>query len=560
MAVVTVAADNTRVNAADDTTGWTNIGGGGGIANETDVTYQNNIAQSRKIGTTLLGRGYDYSPSTVDMTVLDSTTWLCKVAVTNYGVLLTRSAPALHVRVGSSSADTYDYYVAGSDNYPPKGGWLLLGIDPNVSGYRDATNGSGHDLTLVDYFGVLADFSTGSKAENVIIDALDVGAGLHLVGGDGGDTDGVFQDFVDYDEGTVANRYGYVFTETGIVFVNGRLSIGENTSKSPVATVFDDIGSLVVWRNGYFATGYARLRFNLGDASTSCTLSNVTLIGAGEKDNTLGLGYTTTEDTRPILEASGTSGSLTLNSCIAQNFQDVSLTSVCTIDGGDFETESMTQGSADIANCIIRTMSPFSVAAIADPTFGETTDLHDVEFIQVDSGTYGHAVEISSVGDYTFTNLTWTGYGTTGTDSAALDVTPTSGTVNISVNGGTSPTYKTAGATVNVTQTVVLKITAKDTAGDVVSGAQAAIFALETVGDVTVGDELLTGSGGVDTDAVGVAQNTAFNYQGDLNVEVRIRKSSPSDNPRYKNYKSPGLVIDTGFTTIATLIVDDTLT
>jgi hypothetical protein len=205
-------------------------------------------------------------------------------------------------------------------------------------------------------------------------------------------------------------------------------------------------------------------------------------------------------------------------------------------------------------------MSPFSVAAIADPTFGETTDLHDVEFIQVDSGTYGHAVEISSVGDYTFTNLTWTGYGTTGTDSAALDVTPTSGTVNISVNGGTSPTYKTAGATVNVTQTVVLKITAKDTAGDVVSGAQAAIFALETVGDVTVGDELLTGSGGVDTDAVGVAQNTAFNYQGDLNVEVRIRKSSPSDNPRYKNYKSPGLVIDTGFTTIATLIVDDTLT
>ena len=79
---------------------------------------------------------------------------------------------------------------------------------------------------------------------------------------------------------------------------------------------------------------------------------------------------------------------------------------------------------------------------------------------------------------------------------------------------------------------------------------------LETVGAVTKGDELIDGSGGADTNASGIVQNTAFNYQGALNVEVRSRKSSTADSPRYKHLISPQVVGSTGLNTVVTLIED----
>ena len=105
-----------------------------------------------------------------------------------------------------------------------------------------------------------------------------------------------------------------------------------------------------------------------------------------------------------------------------------------------------------------------SVATLQDPTFGTTTDLNNTEFIQ---GGAGHAVQISTAGNYTLTELTWTGYGSTGTDSAALDLTATTGTYNLTIDGGTSPTYKTAGATVNILNDVTITITGLQTGSEV---------------------------------------------------------------------------------------------
>jgi hypothetical protein len=474
VAAVAVTADNNRVNAADSTTNWANDGGGGGIANEPDVTYQNNIAQSRKIGTARIGRAYDPAAGAVDMTVADRRHWLMKITATNPSALITRASPALGIKIGSSSADYYEVYVAGNDNYPPRGGWLLIPVSPNVSGYRDATTGS-PTLTAVDYWSVLGDFSATAKAENVAIDAIDIGAGLHLVGGDGASTDGVFQDFVDFDEGTVAGRYGYVFTEGSLILVNGRLAIGRNTSDTAVATVFQDTGKVVTWKNGYAETGFHRLLVDLGSATTDVDLTSCTLISEGEKNNTLGLGYTTTEDTRTIFEVIGTSGAFNLTSCNVQNFQDVILTSVCVIDGCDIETESLTQSSAEIKNSKIRTTSVTSVAALQDPIFG-LSDLHDTEFIQAGAG---HAVELSSIGaTVTLTNMSWTGYGADASDAAAIDVTAASGTTTINWSGGTEPTYKTAGATVVRVNSVAVKVTTKDAAdSSIIAGARVLLLA-----------------------------------------------------------------------------------
>lgn len=486
MAVATVTANNNRVNAADSTTNWGNDGGGGGVATEVDITYQNNISMSRKISTSRIGRHYDPAAGGVDMTATDRRHYLMKITATNPGVLLSRASPALGIKMGSANNQYYEYYIAGNDNYPARGGWLLIPVSPNVAGYRDATTGS-PTLTGVDYWSVLSDFSAGSKAENVAIDAIDVGAGLHIVGGDGADPDAVFTDFVDFDEGTTTGRYGYVFTQGAIIFVNGALRIGRNTTPTAVATVFQDSGKVVVWQNGYAETGFHSLFIDLGGTGTDIDLTSCTLISEGELNNTVGgLGYTTTEDTRTVLEVVNTTGALNLTTCNIQNFSDIILNSACGIDGCDIETAAFTQGSAEIENCIIRTTSLTSIATLTDPTFG-LTDLHDTEFVQNGAG---HAVEIDTAGAYTLTNMTWTGYGANASDSAAIDITETTGTVTLNINGGNTPTYKTAGATVEIVNAVTVAVTAKraDDATDI-QGARIYLEA-DTGGDLPYQDSV----------------------------------------------------------------------
>jgi hypothetical protein len=126
---------------------------------------------------------------------------------------------------------------------------------------------------------------------------------------------------------------------------------------------------------------------------------------------------------------------------------------------------------------------------------------------------------------------------------------------SLTINNNESNATTSFGSVTFVT-TVTLKVTVKDVDGNPVETAQTGIYALETVGAVTKGDELLTGSGGTDTNASGIAQNTGFNYPGDIDVEIRVRKASSTDDPKYRPLESPGLVGPTGLDVIVTLLAD----
>jgi hypothetical protein len=121
-------------------------------------------------------------------------------------------------------------------------------------------------------------------------------------------------------------------------------------------------------------------------------------------------------------------------------------------------------------------------------------------------------------------------------------------------NTGTPP-----GATV-IVNTVTLKVTVLDEDGDPIENAQTGIYALETAGGVTKGDELIDGSGGADTNASGIVQNTGFNYSADIDVEVRSRKSSAADSPKYKHLVSNQTIGSGGLNVTVTLIEDSIAT
>lgn len=491
MAAVVVTADNNRIEDCDDATeaGFSSIGGGAGASAEAPFAYQGTLLVNRKI-TSATGAGFYYEPtadagSAQDMTVTRRRAWMVKTMVSDYGGL--DATDGVRVRIGSGTADFYAFVLAGSDSpvavmaeYRAVGGLLVFPVDPNEnSAYSDSGKNLGTPvLTAVDYFaGVWAFTASSAKNENCGIDAIDIGSGLYLVGGDGGDADGLYQDFVDFDEGTVNNRFGYARqADGGGILAFGEWRIGTDDDSTSTATVFVDNVAVINWLDGMFTAGFSRVAVDLGDAGTDVT-DGALHIGAGTTANV---------DTRPDYVITGTAGVCLLTGTL-RNFRNVTLTSACTING-EVECQLLTQGSADIENAVIKTNALTSVACLQDPTFGTTTDLNNTEFVETGAG---HAVEIPVVGSYTLTELTWTGYGADTTDDAALDLTATTGTYNLTISGGTTPTFKTAGATVNIIAGAVdTTITVKDENDAALENARVLVEAGDGTGDLPFEDSV----------------------------------------------------------------------
>lgn len=223
-------------------------------------------------------------------------------------------------------------------------------------------------------------------------------------------------------------------------------------------------------------------------------------------------------DTRPDAEMIGTSGSATVDGCSFLNHNEVTFTSAGSMDGGRIEAKLLVQNSADISNVTIVTSSIPQVATLQDPVFGTTTDLHDVQFIQAANG---HALELDTATSYDLTNIIFTGYGANDSNSAAIFVSATSGTVTINVLGGSSPTYRTAGATVVIVlNPVALIITALDITppNDPIQGAAVTIWAADGTGDLPYNDTVtIAQSAGVAT----VTHSTAHNLSTGNKVEIK---------------------------------------
>ncbi len=508
MANASVAFDGTRVDNADALGSiWTDLAGGK-AASEPDFIYQGTAAVSEKVGTSEGGVALDMV-ATTDYTVGADRVWLAKIICTNSSALNNKGSTGAILEIGSGGRrSAYDrYYVAGGDTWPVNLSWLVFAIDPN-GGNQSARPGTAPTLTAIDYYGLAAAFGSTSKAENVAMDSVDWitnGTGLTLTDGIGG-TDGDFALFATTDFGTSTNRWGVCQSRDGILFVTGVLTVGD----SGTGAEFTSTGEVVVWPDQEFlnALGFFGLDLNLQNASTVISITNGTFISRGTAGGTV--------DTRAVFEVIGTSGTATLDGCNFQNLADFILTSGATVTSCGIETAAMTQGSADISDCTITTTAAASVATLTDPTFGTTTDLHDCEFVQ---GGAGHAIEIPTVGNYTLTNLTFTGYSASNNnDASMLDLTATSGTYNLTISGGTNPSYRTAGATVNIILSPVdVTINVKDENNGNLQNARVLLEAADGAGDYPYQDTVtITRSG-----STASVSHTAHGLQDGDKVAIR---------------------------------------
>ncbi len=461
MAAVAVSADNTRLDDAESTTDWGNIGGGAGGALETDFKYQGSNCFSRKGATAQRGIFLSDNVNS-DLSGGTFKTVMFKFICTTPGLLELLSVPGMRLEIGSGSVPAtpsvnfHFYDVQGSDTYPVDKSWLVFPIDPNVASHRTGTTGT-PGLTVADYFALRYDQTGTSQVANQALDAVDIGAGLTLVGGDGADPDGVWQDFADFDFGTAANRFGYVREVDGapdVFLVYGMLVIATAT-----IAVFNDSARTLIFPDGLFAAGFSGITADLQNATTDIDLIDSKFFGKGTKAG---------EDTRPVLTVTGILGAFDADGCVFDKFAVLTLTSACTLlDCTVSNSEGITQAGATLSGLLV--FGATTADAVAFITSDDLGKISNCDFTFSD----GHAIKITATGTYTFTGNVFTGYGADGTNDAAI-FNDSGGLVTINVAGGVaSPTVRNGvGASTTVVSTATLKVTVTNQAGDALEGIQ----------------------------------------------------------------------------------------
>lgn len=430
MAVVSITAQNTRLDDAESDSQWGSIGGGATGGLETDFFYQNANCFARKGAA---GQRGIFLSDDVDSDLSGGgvyETVMVKFICTTPGLLDLLSVPGMRLEIGSGSTPTassinfHFYDVQGSDTYPIDKSWLVLPINPNIASHRTGTTGT-PNLTLVDYFASRYDQTGVSQSPNQGMDAVDIGAGLTLVGGDGADPDGVWQDFSDADWGTVANRYGYVREVDGapaVFLIFGQMVIGTSS-----ATVFNDNNITLLFPDGLFAAGFSGIIVDLQNATTDVDFAN---------SNFFGKGTAAGEDTRPTLTITSTSGAFDTSNCVFDSFASMTLTSACAMVSGKITNSglvSLVGATLDQVEVSGSTVGDNNAAVLTN----DLGDITNCDFIFSD----GHAIEIDTVGTYTLNGNTFTGYGSDGTSDAAI-FNDSGGLVTINVTNGLSPTVR----------------------------------------------------------------------------------------------------------------------
>ena len=468
------------------TTGWTLISTGGGGANSFTVPEVDDYIQSATPGTVgCISRSPWTSVSIRGMVYNSARTIPAGSAIfiwTKSDVaqaLDTRSNGGIQALVGNATTALKCYYVDGSDTYA-LGGWKCYPIDPTIT--QSASIGS--PTAATDYFGMRwnVPVSGPSKGFPYKIDALRYGSTLTLTAGDLANGYATFTDVATF-QGALARQWGLFQFQNGTYLQQGKFQMGT----SGTAVDFRDSNRAIFIADTLFVTSGFNV-FEVNNAASRVDWTNISISSLG----TVSKGNFSVVDNADLNIIGCTFTDM--NTFVFQSISNIS-------DGTTFRRcGEITANSATFTNVLITR----STAAVALQCAGTVSALSNVDFVS--AGT-GHAMRITSGTAHTLSNITFTGYagsnGSTGNEAIFVDIP--SGSVTITVSGGNSPTYRTAGATVSVVSGATVTFTGFPTGTDVV---------VLTAGTTTVLDQVDQVAG----------TSYAWGYQGTPTVDVGFIK------------------------------------
>lgn len=350
--------------------------------------------------------------------------------------------------IGSSISAIDAFTLGGDDVAPhPYGGWYNYAIDPTVT--SSVLIGGGNGGTYA-YFGFGAFLRAKlSKGDCMAMDAIRYGrAEIYCTG-----TACTFIGMAAEND-TILNRWGLFQDVGGSYLWKGLMSMGQ----AGTSATFSDSNKTIAIANMAFVTSTFN-KIEVNNVSTDITWTNITFNSL----STISPGQLEVIDNATVL----------LDSCIFNNMDSFQLQSQTTGSTTTWNVcNYVVQSGSTIEGCIFSSMSG-ATALYVD-------DLDNITSCNFTSDGTGHAMELDSnhAGNaYTLTDFTYDGYASiSGTTGNEVLYNNSGGHVQLTVDGGDTPTYRNGtAATTEFVTSIILSFSVIDSDGNPISGATAYI-------------------------------------------------------------------------------------
>ncbi len=527
MTVATYTSDLVDINLCEATAGFTAYGGGGaGIGADPDYAIEgtnaiNKIVTASEKGV-LFGAAGNFTIGADDHFFV----WL---NVATYGIADTRDNRGLHVSIGDDTSNFVKFHVNGSDTLPAGGmnPYAIRFVNTTLANRRTLV---GTPSTTPDSVGGGANITATARFENMAVDAMRIGTGYDILNGTGADPEADFAGLALDDEST---SEGVFQTAPGGFSWQGKLRIGSTAT----ACEFLDSNQLLALVNtldGESLSDFTEILIE--NASSIVNLTNVTFFALGTHNP-------------GRFEVITSAAVVNLTGCVFNG------TGVTVLGTGSTFTNCLFLNNAGIVTANGATMTTTKIEGYEGTVntssliWNVATDpngkLDDMTFTKGTAAT--HAIEFGTTSPLTMTltDVTFVGYNASdGQDDSTIHVKRTTGTVTINISGGTTPSVRTDGATVNVVSSVPITVTVKDEAGVAIENANVAIY--DTSNNEIMAPTL--------TNASGVASGS-HSGSTPLAVSVRVRKGTGGAT-KYVPVNSPQTISGTGLSVTITMTED----
>ena len=429
--------DGTTGTASEPATGWT--AGRSPTNSDTDFPIQSSTHASLTMNTTgdagLVTTGSSFTWTSGDY-LFGWIIWLAP------GAIDTKANGGLVMLCGSSTSAYKAFYVGGKDfGAYPYGGWQNFAVDPTLT--ADETFGSPSAYNVVGCGGrVLSAVAKGNPLGN---DVFRYGRGeFQVSGGDSTNGYATFSGMAAANDASTA-RWGLFQAVDGGYKFKGLMTLGSGS-----ATEFVDANKSIVVDN----TGEVNSDFNKIEIRNASSVIDWTNISITQ------LGITGTYTTASVCSlAVIDNATVDMDACTFTDMGAISYLSNSTITGSTFRRcGAVSTGGGNFSGCLFTHSTATSAVTTTSPANAALVTNSDF----VSSGT-GHGLEITgTAANMTLTNCNWSGYAATdgSTGNEAVYVNIASGSMNLTIDGGTTPSVRTAGASVTVISGAVT-VTAK---------------------------------------------------------------------------------------------------
>lgn len=411
------------------------------------------------------------------------------------GPLDVLSTNPFNIVLGATTSTLLEYTVASkADSNGWTGGWKAFAVDPTIT----PSIGSGNDITAVDTIGIWVDTNVSVRAESIFQSMIISAKGITFTGTPTTASEG-WDELANWCTDYTNRAFPFLEKRGNTYFMKGSVVVGDGST----ATAFSAAGNNIECEETSFYNNTAWVSSMAATANSIITTANSSIDWtnvsiAGYIDNKLSIDTSTGDassfigGTIKILSTLVCKSTDSFNGVVMGEYDARTLGaeeySACTFDGSNTLTVVSTS-NFDNDNTINGTSAVTST---------KVTDLAYIKSNKFNSSGSNHATELTTVGSGTMSwDCVTTGFDT---GTAASPVTPTStgnediyvsassGTVTINVaSGATTPSIRSAGATVNV---VAGLVSFKFTVNPSITNYEYRIYSVDAVGSLAGSTEL----------------------------------------------------------------------